>query len=308
MSEPFARAGAAPRLLRAAVFTAVCVVLSATGHALAACAAVPWWSLVLGFLSVFAVAAPLAGRARSTATIVAALTGGQLALHTVFGLGQRHLTVPAGTDDALIRMAAKLVCGAGPTSLSHVDAQRILANAGINPAGSAGGTGTGSLHHHMAPALGSAASVPASASGSVSGSGSVSASVSDSVSASVSASADGLLPSLPMILGHLLAALATGWLLRRGDLALLRIADLSAHGISDVTDSAPLRALRAALALVRALCAGLPGVPAQEPRAPRTSYHAPPTPAGEALQHTVSRRGPPAVPAPASARVLALAA
>nr|WSZ97336.1 hypothetical protein OH820_18195 [Streptomyces sp. NBC_00857] len=304
MSEPFARAGAAPRLLRAAVFTAVCVVLSATGHALAACAAVPWWSLVLGFLSVFAVAAPLAGRARSTATIVAALTGGQLALHTVFGLGQRHLTVPAGTDDALIRMAAKLVCGAGPTSLSHVDAQRILANAGIDPASSAGGTGTGNVHHHMAPALGSAASVPASASGTASGSGSVS----DSVSASVSASADGLLPSLPMVLGHLLAALATGWLLRRGDLALLRIAHLSAHGISDVTDSAPLRALRAALALVRALCAGLPGVPAQEPRAPRASHHAPPPPAGEALQHTVSRRGPPALPSPASARVLALAA
>ncbi|MFJ1748972.1 hypothetical protein ACIOJD_22400 [Streptomyces sp. NPDC088116] len=295
MSEPFARAGAAPRLLRAAVFTAVCVVLSATGHALAACATVPWWSLVLGFLSVFAVAAPLAGRARSTATIVVALTGGQLALHTVFGLGQRHVTVPTGTDDALIRMAAKLVCGAGPTSLSHVDAQRILANAGISPAGSAGGTGTG-VHHHMAPALGSAASVSASASGS------------GSVPASVSASADGLLPSLPMVLGHLLAALATGWLLRRGDLALLRLAHLSAHGISDVTDSAPLRALRAALALVRALCAGLPGVPAQEPRAPRASYHAPPPPAAEALQHTVSRRGPPAALLPAFARVPALAA
>lgn len=280
MSEPFARAGAAPRLLRAAVFTAVCVVLSATGHALAACAAVPWWSLVLGFVSVFAVAAPLAGRVRSTATIVAALTGGQLGLHTVFGLGQRHLTVPAATDDTLIRMAAKLVCGAGPTSLSHLDAQRIVANAGISPAGSAGGTGTG-VHHHMAPALGSAASVPASA--------------------------DGLLPSLPMVLGHLLAALATGWLLRRGDLALLRLAHLSAHGIGDVTDSAPLRALRAALALVRALCAGLPGVPAQEPRAPHASHHAPPPLAGEALQHTVIRRGPPAVPAPAVAGVLTLA-
>lgn len=46
MSDPHAtHAGAGLRLIRAAVFTAVCVVLSATGHALASCATVPWWSL-----------------------------------------------------------------------------------------------------------------------------------------------------------------------------------------------------------------------------------------------------------------------
>ncbi|MFD5029757.1 hypothetical protein ACFWM0_04900 [Streptomyces sp. NPDC058405] len=260
--SPVARAGAAPRLLRAAVFTAVCVVLSATGHVLAACAPVPWWTLVLGFLGVFAVAAPLAGRTRSTASIVAALTGGQLALHSVFGLGQQHLSVPAGTDDALIRMAAKLVCGAGPVSLSPLDAQRIVTNAGITPTGSA------SAHQHMTPGL--------------------------APMIGPAASADGLLPSLPMVLGHLLAALATGWLLRRGDLALLRLAQLSTHGIGEVTESAPLRALRAALALVRVLRAGLPGVPAPEARVPHASYGTPPVPAGETLQHTVIRRGPPA--------------
>ncbi|MEV4975761.1 hypothetical protein [Streptomyces scopuliridis] len=270
MSRPVRTyAGAAPRLLRAAVFTAVCVVLSATGHVLAACAPVPWWTLLLGFLGVFAVTAPLAGRARSTGSIVLALMGGQLGLHTLFGIGQQHPKVPVGTDDALIRMAAKLVCGPGPASLSAVDAQRIVANAGISPVGSTTGT-----HQHMASAFGPAASTAASA----------------------TAAGEGLLPSLPMVLGHLLAALATGWLLRRGDLALLRLTHLSTQGIGEVTDSAALRALRAALALVRALRAGLPGVPAPRPRARRHgSYRTPPAPAGEALQHTVIRRGPPAV-------------
>ncbi|MFJ2442258.1 hypothetical protein ACIOWG_17795 [Streptomyces sp. NPDC087658] len=261
---------AAPRLLRTAVFTAVCVVLSATGHVMAACAPVPWWTLLLGFLGVFAVAAPLAGRARSTASIVTALTGGQLALHTLFGLCQRHPTMPVGTDDVLIRTAAKLVCGAGPASLSMLDAQRILFNAGISHPGSV--PGTGSAHAH----LGSSASASASASVS-------------------SASMDGLLPSLPMLLAHLLAALAAGWLLRHGDLALLRLGRLSAGAIEDVTDSAPLRALRAALSLVRALLAGLPGAPAGQPRVPRTSHRPPPVSAGETLQHSVIRRGPPAV-------------
>ncbi|MCZ0980428.1 hypothetical protein O1L60_19450 [Streptomyces diastatochromogenes] len=39
-----------------------------------------------------------------------------------------------------------------------------------------------------------------------------------------------VLPGLPMLLGHLLAALATGWLLRRGDRALGRLVELSEQG------------------------------------------------------------------------------
>lgn len=270
------------------MFTAVCVVLSATGHVLAACAPVPWWTLLLGFVAVFAVAAPLAGRVRSTGSIVVALTAGQLGLHSLFGIGQRHLTVPAGTDDALIRLAAKLVCGAGPASLSAVDAQRIVANAGLNPAGSGAMAGTGS-----GAAAGMGSDAMAGAHLHMAGMGATASS--GAASPSVHASVEGLLPSLPMVLGHLLAALATGWLLRRGDLALVRLAQLSAQGIGEVTDSAALRALRAALALVRALRAGLPGVPASAVRVPRTSYLTPPVTPGETLQHSVIRRGPPAV-------------
>jgi hypothetical protein len=99
------------------------------------------------------------------------------------------------------------------------------------------------------------------------------------------------MPSLPMLLGHVLAALAAGWLLRHGDLALLRLAELSAHGVAHV---ALVRSLRAALALVRALRAGLPGAPEAGPRLPRTDPIAPPAPRTTALRHAVIRRGPPA--------------
>jgi hypothetical protein len=259
---PVARAGAGLRLLRAAVFTAVCVVLSATGHVLAACAALPWWTLALGFLGVFGLVAPFAGRLRSLPAIAVALTVGQLTLHTLFGLGQHQLRLAPTADDALIRMAAKLLCGAGATSLSPTAAHRIVTTAGLTPPGH-------SSHDHLAQSAASS-------------------------TASSAASSPDLLPSLPMTLGHLLAALATGWLLRRGDLALLRLIKLSADSAHEVVEAAWLRSLRAALALVRALRAGLQGTPAVDPRARRTLYGPPVPLAGEALQHTVIRRGPPA--------------
>ncbi|MFJ1547311.1 hypothetical protein [Streptomyces sp. NPDC088246] len=262
MSMSVARAGAGLRLLRAAVFTAVCVALSAAGHSLASCAAVPWWTLLAGFLGIFAVTAPLAGRERSLPSIAAALAGGQIALHTLFGMGtQTTSTDTAAGDDSLIRFAASIVCGMGPAQLNASEARRIVTTAGIDPASvTAGG------HQHMASATGSDPAALA-----------------------------GLLPSLPMLLGHLLAAVATGWLLRRGEIALFRLARLSAHGAQQVAAGARLRALRAALALVNALRAGLPGGPATGPRTPRTAVDAPAPATGDPLQHMVIRRGPPPV-------------
>jgi hypothetical protein len=105
-----------------------------------------------------------------------------------------------------------------------------------------------------------------------------------------------------MLLGHVLAAVAAGWLLRHGDLALLRLTELSAQG---VTEGALVRSLRAALALVRALRAGLPGAPEAGPRPVHAVRPAPAMPRTTALQHTVIRRGPPAATARASALALA---
>ncbi|MFB8211163.1 hypothetical protein [Streptomyces sp. NPDC056010] len=264
MSVSVGRAGAGLRLLRAAVFAAVCVALSAAGHALAACATVPWWTLLAGFLGVLAVAVPLAGRERSLPSIAAALAGGQLALHTLFGLGTHTMTPGAtGDDDALIRFAASLVCGAGPQQLNAADARHIVGTAGIDPAAV-----TAQAHQHLAASpSGPAWDTPA-----------------------------GLLhtlPSLPMLLGHLLAALATGWLLRRGEVALFRLARLSAHGAQQVAAGARLRALRDAFRLVAALRTGLADGPETGPRTPRTAVDAPCPATGDPLQHLVIRRGPP---------------
>lgn len=252
------------------MFTAVCVVLSALGHALAACAGIAPWTLAAGFLGMFAITTLFSGRQRSLPVIAGALAGGQLVLHALFGLGQRSLGADAptgpglGTDanDALIRLAAKLVCGAGASSLSPADATRIVTDAGLDPNHTAfQAPGHGAHGGHLA---GSAAQ-----------------------------NAE-LLPSLPMLLGHLLAALATGWLLRRGDLALSRLLRLSAQGATGLAEAALVRSLRAALTLVRALLSGLPGTPSAAPRQPRRApVDTAPTVAAEALQHTVIRRGPP---------------
>lgn len=247
------------------MFAAVCVALSAAGHAMAACAAVPGWTLLAGFLGILAVAVALAGRERSLPSIAAALAGGQIALHTLFGVGTHAATPrPAAGDDSLIRFAASLVCGAGPDRLNAADAHRIVTTAGIDPA-----SVTAQAHQHMA----------ATPSGGMTGSG--------------AAGLAGMFPSLPMLLGHLLAALATGWLLRRGEIALFRLARLSAHGAQQVAAGARLRALRAALVLVSALRAGLPDGPAAGPRTLRTAVDAPAPATGDPLQHMVIRRGPP---------------
>ncbi|WP_329411612.1 hypothetical protein OG802_17555 [Streptomyces sp. NBC_00704] len=266
------------RLLRAAVFAAVCVVLAAVGHSVASCAVVPLWTLGAGFLGVLAVVVPLAGRERSLPGIAALLAVGQSALHTLFGLGQHTVaaTAPlsadvsaplAGTDAALVARAARLVCGATAAAISPAEAQKILVNARLHPGATGGGgatamdgmTGMGSMRHSADVLSTSGSPIP-------------------------------LLPSLPMLLGHVLAAVAAGWLLRRGDKALLRLLALSAHGVAE---GALVRSLRGALALVRALLAGLPAAPGAGPRVPCAGLPAPAAPRITALQHSVIRRGPP---------------
>ncbi|WP_432033625.1 hypothetical protein [Streptomyces antibioticus] len=284
-----ARSEAGPRLLRAAVFAAVCVVLAAAGHTMAACTAVPLWTLGAGFLGVLAVVVPLAGRERSLPYVAALLAVGQGVLHTLFGLGQ-HTTAAATTtatgltDAELVTRAARLVCGAAAAAITPARARQLLIDARLYPGGTGGagdtvGTsaadGMGSMHH-------AADALPTAVSG---GSG-----LSSMAPLSFLPSPH-LLPSLPMLLCHLLAALAAGWLLRRGDASLRRLIDLSAHGVAE---GACVRSLRAALALVRTLLAGLPATPAAAPRPPLAALLAPAEPRTTALQHSVIRRGPPA--------------
>ncbi len=244
------------------MFAAVCVVLAGAGHALASCAAIPLWSLGVGFVGVFSVAAALAGRERSLPGIAATLAVGQTLLHILFGLGRHGATTASRTteamDSVLVERAARFVCGATAAALSPAQARRILIEAGV------GGTHAA---HDPADAMTTATGSPAA-----------------------------LLPSLPMLLGHVLAALAAGWMLRHGDLALLRLTRLSAQE--------PLvGSLRGALALARVLRSGLPSAPEAVSAAPRAGYTAPATLRTTSLQHTLVRRGP-----PTAAPVFALAA
>ncbi|MER7644571.1 hypothetical protein [Streptomyces sp. NPDC126522] len=267
-----ARSGGELRVLRAAVFAAVCVVLAAAGHAIASCATVPLWTVGAGFLATFLVVAPLAGRARSLPGIVLPLAVGQTVLHTLFGLGQSAGTSTGGSlsasDATLVARAAHLLCGTTAAAISPAQAHQILTDARLLPtSGSAGSTGSMS-------GMGSMASMHHPA---------------DAMSTSAGSSMS-LFPSLSMLLGHVLAAVAAGWLLRRGDQALLRLMELSAHGVAE---GALVRSLRGALALVRALRAGLPGAPEAGPRPRHSALFAPPAPHTTALQHSVIRRGPP---------------
>lgn len=255
------------------MFAAVCVVLSAAGHAFAAGSAVPLWTLLAGFAAIFVIAASLAGRERSLPSIAGALAGGQLALHALFGAGSHGTGAANATGDhSLIRFAAGLVCGMGPSQLNAAEAHRIVTTAGIDPEAVSQG------HDHLASAGAAGAGAVPGATGTAGAYGPVM----------------DLLPNLPMFLGHLLAALATGWLLRRGEIALFRLATLSAHGAQELTAAARLRALRAALALVRALRAGLPGQLSSGPLTLRTAEDVPAPATGDPLQHMVTRRGPPA--------------
>ncbi|MDX3798285.1 hypothetical protein [Streptomyces sp. AK04-3B] len=286
------RSGRDLRLLRAAVFAAVCVVLAAVGHTAASCAAVPLWTLGVGFVAVFAVAAPLAGRARSLPGIAVLLAVGQTVLHVLFGLGQHTASVSAAasmsvsrsvssasasaalsaSDASLVERAARLVCGATAAPISPAQAQKMLVDARLYSPGAGAGGGTGGTG--------------------MSGMAGMSSMQHPVDALATTGSAMSLLPSLPMLLGHVLAAVAAGWLLRRGDTALLRLLALSAHGVAE---GALVRSLRGALALVRALLAGLPTAPGTGVRVPRPALRTPESPRTTTLQHSVIRRGPPDV-------------
>lgn len=239
MSTPV-RAGADLRLLRAAVFTAVCVVLSAGAHMLASGHGVPGWTLAVGWLVVFAVVAPLAGRERSMPAIATGLTGGQLVLHVLFNVGG---VCGAG---GIAEIAGRLLCDERAAALrSH--------------AHSAAGTG----HMVGMPAM---PGMPSAATESTM-----------------------LSYSLPMLLGHVVAAVTAGWLLRRGEAALWRLVALSARGLAELSGGA----LRHAVALVRLLLTGSPAAP-RAVLAPSRTGGSTRVPRTVLLRHSLARRGPPA--------------
>ncbi|MCK1794709.1 hypothetical protein MTQ01_01430 [Streptomyces sp. XM4193] len=265
MNVPVVRASADLRLLRAAVFTAACVALSAAAHTVGGGTAVPLWTLGLAALVTFALAAPLAGRERTLPGIAAGLALGQLALHGLFAAGQTlSVRAPAGAgeDRRIIELARALLCNdqlAGSLTVAH--ARRSLSEAGL---GHLAGTASHGAHASHGPAD------PA---------------VSDAAAPALNAVL--AVATSPMLLAHLAAAVVTGVLLRRGEAALWRLVRLSALAVDELL----LRALRDVLHWLRTLGAGLAG--SCRPVRPAAAVGPPVPVETEALRHSLSRRGPP---------------
>ncbi|CAL9494397.1 hypothetical protein ACH4LN_07435 [Streptomyces albus] len=280
-------AGTDLRVLRAAIFAAVCVTVSAAGHLLAADAAIPPGPLALGFGCVFLVALALAGRERSLPGIAALLAVGQFALHLVFSLGS---TPPAGGSGqaaggspghpgGVRALAGKLLCNHSAMGMSEAEARRVVARAGLDPQAAAAATGGAEGAGHAGHAGVHAVTgtpfpeTPLDC-------------LRDAARAAV-----GMFDA-PMLLGHLCAALLLGLLLRRGEAALWRLVRLSADTAAAADELVAALALGRALAYVRALHAGLlPRTPPRSASGPPRDEVAPPS---VTLEHSLARRGPPA--------------
>jgi len=78
------------RVLRAAVFAALCVLLAAGGHALATGTAPPVWMQAVGFLPLFGAGCLLGGRERSLPAIGAGTLMAQGGLHLGFDAMRQH--------------------------------------------------------------------------------------------------------------------------------------------------------------------------------------------------------------------------
>ncbi|MFI9722995.1 hypothetical protein ACIHFE_25645 [Streptomyces sp. NPDC052396] len=81
-------AGWVCRTVRAAVFAAACVLLTALGHAMMSGAPVPWWALTSGTTAAGGMAWFLAGRERGLRAVASAAVTTQAVLHSWFSLGQ----------------------------------------------------------------------------------------------------------------------------------------------------------------------------------------------------------------------------
>ncbi|MCE7083393.1 hypothetical protein [Streptomyces sp. ST2-7A] len=266
------------RLARAAVLAAACVALAAGGHALAGGGTPGIGVALLGWAAVLLPTALAAGRERrSPIGIVALVAGAQTGLHALFSRFPASPGTSPGTSGAghgggtgggnAMEWAARLLCNEHAVNLTPGGAEEIVRAAGLDPTGTPGGAG------HAAGDRFAAGSDALDPTGLLAG-------------------------GLAMALAHLLAAVATGLLLSRGEAALWRLIRLSRGAGRDDAAGGPLPALPAldllgwGRAVARALSgATAPPVPparTRTPRGPVVPVRSPERVGG------VGRRGPPA--------------
>ncbi len=250
-------------------------------------ARIPLWALLTGWAGILAVVAPLAGRERSLPGIAALMLGGQIALHLLFSTGQwcAAAVTPAGgaagggRADRVMALAGRLVCaGGGRLRLTPGVAEHLLRQAGIDPSSAppVPSPATAGM-----PGMQGMAGMPGMAGGH------------GGALATASGMHGPMGYSLPMLCCHLAAALAAGWLLRRGEAALWRVVRLSARGASRIASCLPLRAALAAVRALALTCAKVGAL--RHTRYPRRAEPGGGRPPSVTLRHSVVRRGPPQV-------------
>ncbi|MGW8636109.1 hypothetical protein [Streptomyces sp. NPDC055793] len=124
------------RVLRAAVFAAVCVVLAALGHVVMSGEGLPWWVLLSGASVVGAVGWAFGARERRRRTVAGLTVAAQTVLHVAFTLaqsGDRPVAAPE-TTQSLRQWADHFLCGAAPTPAQAARAYDIAVAAGLHHA------------------------------------------------------------------------------------------------------------------------------------------------------------------------------
>ncbi|MFE2943138.1 hypothetical protein ACFXKG_29405 [Streptomyces sp. NPDC059255] len=139
-------AGWCLRIVRAAMFAAVCVLLAALGHAMMSGSSVPWWAMTAAALVTGGAGWCLAGRERGLPLIVSVVVVTQGALHSAFSLAQSTVRQPA---------PGSMEHGAGSMHMDSADMWRMSAGH-VTPAGhdmDGGMSSSGMLVAHLVAAL-----------------------------------------------------------------------------------------------------------------------------------------------------------
>ncbi|ANZ20946.1 membrane protein [Streptomyces noursei ATCC 11455] len=249
---------AAVRYVRAAVFAAVCVVLSAAGHAVMSGPAIPGWAMAAAAVTVFVCAGLAAGRERSLPVIAGGVLACQGGLHVFFSWAQ-GIAAPAQAPGKAAAWADLLLCGhsgtAGSAPLPGLPLRQVVRAAGLDWNSPPVRRHAGDLTRGSSPAD-AMHSMPAMHSMHHAGIG--------------------------MLAAHLLAGLVCGWWLHRGERALFAL--LAA--LAAAADRSLHRLLRVLLVGVT-----VPVAHVGPQRVRRTATAAQPHLA--VVRHAVIRRGPP---------------
>ncbi|WP_328501010.1 hypothetical protein OG828_11160 [Streptomyces sp. NBC_00457] len=137
------------RTLRAAVFAAVCVLLTCLGHVMMSGTGVPWWAMAGGAAVTGGTAWRLAGRERGPVLVGAFTVGAQVVLHVSFSLAQAvvHAQMSGGPGARHDAASASMGSMHSMGSMDHAGAAHSLDH------GIVGMSSTGMLAAHLLAAL-----------------------------------------------------------------------------------------------------------------------------------------------------------